>query len=779
MWELISTSQLDLRFILVGDHNYVVGRQNCDINIQDASVSRRQAVLTMAHYESNVAKSFVTPTLTLEDVSKFGTFVNGKPVKTPGGSHITLKHNDEIKFGGSPASIFRAVYEPFIATTSCLEKAPKKCLHKVMSLLGGHIVREWRPTCDLLIMSNINVTIKVICAINNQKHIVTPQYLDDLYSYHRGEKEKPDPFKYLPEVVDQEVPQGVSFHPDIRRATLLEGLKFYFLSALQFNKTNLAVSTAGGQPILLEDGTEEDADAMTLAGTVVVAVTRDVLVTLSPACQKFVRLVYNTLKRKQLRMVTDPEIGWAILTCNTADFCNPKSPITPNMLSSMASQTLSQMTELDTSVAEVKSEKRSFSTSNQQLLEEAESPAKRLRMDDVPKRSNLVASPFSQYGENQKKPSSTVNSYITLAVKHEEPEPSTNNKLDDNPSDNREPSIASKQTGQAADPGSSCTENIVLVHSREPSPQREMSNIFGRRQQPKKTSKCKTSNWDDSDDDEIQTKKKTSKRKPIFLDDEDDEPQPCKKSTVGMDDSDGAEIQSKKTPSKHIFIIDDEDDQPHAGKQSTDDKDFDLPSKHSCAIQKNVMEKADEKVECFAEALDQPFTDADMSSAQGISCHGNIQADAKSSTISESGWLNVCTRKSESANNNDRDLKPDTELLRDKDGKLIQNLCEVKVVELLAHTVKYKNKPAPTSKTKGDERNFKKFQKNKNVGAGKLPTIIGGRDLEVYLGNKQKDFEDIFSNCLAIEKERQAEEKRTRELFDWDEKRKTVNKRIR
>lgn len=48
----------DLRFILVGDHKYVVGRQSCDINIQDASVSRRQAILTMAHYESNVVRMF-------------------------------------------------------------------------------------------------------------------------------------------------------------------------------------------------------------------------------------------------------------------------------------------------------------------------------------------------------------------------------------------------------------------------------------------------------------------------------------------------------------------------------------------------------------------------------------------------------------------------------------------------------------------------------------------------------------------------------------------------
>lgn len=280
------------------------------------------------------------------------------------------------------------------------------------------------------------------------------------------------------------------------------------------------------------------------------------------------------------------------------------------------------------------------------------------------RRSDLVAASFSQYGENQKKPTPTANSNSTIAVKNEEPEPSINNKLDGNSFETSVASILvpSAKSGQTADPGSSCTES--MVHGREPSPQREMNNMFGRREQPKKTSKCKTSNWDDSDEDEIQTKKKkTSKRKPFFLDDEDDELHPCKKSTVGMDDSDEEEIQGKITPSKPIFV-DDEDDKPQPGKQSTADMDFDLPSKQSCAIQKNVMEKVDEKVECFAEALDQPFTDAELSSAQVISCLGNRQANAPCSTVSDSGWLNVCTRKSESANNNDRDLKPDPEVCK-------------------------------------------------------------------------------------------------------------------
>ncbi|CAL1547667.1 unnamed protein product, partial [Lymnaea stagnalis] len=569
MWLLVSLSQPNLKFTIVGDHKYIVGRQGCDIIIPDASVSRKQAVLTMAHYESNVAKSFITPTLTLEDISKFGTFVNGKPVKNPGGSTITLKHNDEIKFGGSPASVFRAIYEPFIATTSCLEKAPKKCLHKVMCLLGGHIVREWRPSCDLLIMSNINVTIKVICAINNQKHIVTPQYLDDMYAFYRDTGERPDAAKYLPEVVDQEVPQGVSFHPNVKRATLLEGLKFYFLSAVQFNKTNLAVSTAGGQPILLEDGTDDDADTMTHDGTVVVAVTRDVLGTLSSTCQKFVKLVYSTLKRNNLRMVTDPEIGWAILTCNTEDFCNPKSPITPNMLSTMASQSLSQMTDLDSShdviVTQVVHGKRTQASLNDSVsmaTEVLESPAKKLKAEEASEgaghHSLITNSATSKHIPSIEKPANVGSSSPVPVCQQDrvgglndhtespqQPQRDSlsvtkcNPLLQESQNKGSNSDIASRKEtvkksanppvqSVLADPEKQTNSLAGWVkvsdkteRRREPSPEDETPSIFAR--QAKKNIKPILPKLDDSDEDElIETTTRGRKRKSLFFMSEED-----------------------------------------------------------------------------------------------------------------------------------------------------------------------------------------------------------------------------------------------------------------
>jgi len=345
MWVIVGKLDSEKKHIIVGRKKYVVGRQACDIVIPDASVSRTQAQLSMFHQEADVVKSFITPVLYLEDVSKFGTFVNGKAVRKSGSNQVSLKDGDEVKFGGSLASVYIAKYEEFVVTTSCIEKAPKKALQKTMASLGGHVVRDWRACCQLLIMPKINVTIKVVCALNEQKYIVTPDYLEDLVNHYLDNKmEKPHPKNYLPEVVDVDVPTGVSFLPDERRATLLKDVKFYFLSAVQFNKTNLAVSTAGGQPILLEDGTEEEAEAMSQPNMVVFHVNKDVMVTLSESCQKFVRLVKTSLTNKKLRMITDPEVGWAVLTCNVDHFCNPTVDLPPGCFAAIATQSMADTT---------------------------------------------------------------------------------------------------------------------------------------------------------------------------------------------------------------------------------------------------------------------------------------------------------------------------------------------------------------------------------------------------------------------------------------------------
>ena len=64
-------------------------------------------------------------------------------------------------------------------------------------------------------------------------------------------------------------------------------------------------------------------------------------------------------------------------------------------------------------------------------------------------------------------------------------------------------------------------------------------------------------------------------------------------------------------------------------------------------------------------------------------------------------------------------------------------------------------------------RNFKKFTKVKHMGADRLPTIIGGRDLEEYCGTSRKVMDDWLKELQEAESQQTQREREAQELFDW------------
>ncbi|XP_005099806.1 nibrin [Aplysia californica] len=818
MWVLVSKTEPEKKHVLVGGKKYVIGRQSCDIVVQDPSVSRTQAELSLFHQESNVMKSFVVPELMLEDVSKFGTFVNGKAVRKSGPSQVSLKSGDEIRFGGTLASVYIAKYEPFIVTASCIEKGPKKALQKTMCALGGHLVRDWRTNCELLVMPKINVTIKVVCALNNQRHIVTPDYLEDLLSFYLGNREKPNPKDYLPEVVDQEVPPGVCFHPDERRETLLNGIKFYFLSAVQFNKTNLAVSTAGGQPILLEDGTEEDAKAMTGPGTVVFAVNRESLVTLSPACQKFVQLVYSFLSKKKLRLVSDPEVGWAILTCNIEQFCNPTSEITPSMYSAVATQmtqcdsqmmtTTTQM-EVDhtapghrSSGVDKKSSASSLNRSVPRLESQMDEGSEQKPVTPPPRNSSARAGRSRRVSP---KPDSEATANPVDSKTPQERETSRPAGSESDKNDNVvsvsgvRDSVVSASEGKSSlrfrlsgDLFSSSTGNSTKVPpdegSREKavseransSEEKETISVFAR--QRKNGSKPTLVRRDSSDDDDVVNRgnRRSVKRKAMFSYDDEEEEKEENARPV------------KRLGKKFVFETEEDsnsttapagDTELHEVKDSEEDISRERRDTSRVVVDSvvNDSEMDDIKPEVSAAPGDWLSVATSVRVKPEPSCSGDgarrsFNRDVDTEDSERDGISGAVPADTHSdVQGLEDDVKPqmeEEELLLDNAGNPLRNFCEVKMVNLLARpigskAVRNSSKGAPSTSSNG-LKNFKKFRKTEHAGTGKLPTIIGGRDLEVYLGNRHKDIEDLFSVGLAEENRQRMEDKRNQDLFDWD-----------
>ncbi|GFO06110.1 nibrin-like [Plakobranchus ocellatus] len=850
MWILESTAHPEQKaHSILGDHKYVVGRQNCDIVVADPSVSRRQAVLTMAHYETNVAKSFVIPTLTLEDVSKFGTYVNGKAVKTAGGNTVTLKEDDQIKFGGTPASIYRVKYHPFLATTSCLEKGPKKALQRVMCLLGGHLVRDWRPACDLLIMSKINVTLKVICAINNQKHIVTPKYLDDLYEHYMGRRDKPDPMGYLPEVVDQEVPSGVSFHPDKRRQTLLKGLKFYFMSPLQFNKTNLAVSTAGGQPILLEDGTEDDAEAMTQDGTAVVLVTKDVMDTLTPASATFVRTVIATLRRKNLRMITDPEIGTAILTCNMVDYCNPRAALAPNLQAAIASQMLSQMQDGDSTtqssfpgagqaVQDFKPEMRSLPVPGTaerlrplRNIDTEPQPIKieKISQDNCNKTSdkgqmarNIAPTATAPHPPGLHRPSSE-STEITLISDPVLALPMWSKEKQDcfetlNTSTTGSRAKTRDGTGSSKAPVSLSTSRLsgdlfsepVSDTAAQPAPssnsgtrpkhcvdnferESEGLSVFARQRNRKRGSSIHLD--DDGSDCEVNIssmKKGVGKHRrftSLFDDDEEEEDDMQRNSTRNAKSS---------VPSKRKPLFDDEDEgmsDINARNKGFQNEKTHIQSKSAGGPGRNyetdvMMEKTEQNLSTNDTMKEgRQYTDLHTSS-KGNHSHSNLTTTSDATVVK-------CPRSllgRQSGDKGQQEAATADNLTSGDGNHLSSSSSSSSSASAVGSRTGWVNVAAQKTRTRSrvadkgrneetvdskDDVDIKPDTETENAGSGKLPTIIGGRDLEEHRTSAHKDLEDLFAEEMKRQNERDEEEKQNRDLFDWDTKsRKTSNRRF-
>lgn len=343
MWYFQSLFNDDRKFCILPGKEYIIGRKECDIIIEnDQSVSRKHAYLKVA-YKTGNADCSSPPIISITDISKFGTLVNNKIVK----GEKLLQHGDEIKFG-SPKSVHRVLYEPFVITMSCLDKNGKKEARNIVSQLGGVLSNDWRKDCIYLIMKNLTVTIKVVCALVSQKAIITVGYLSDLLKYLKGEiPTKPDPEKYLPTVTDNLIRPGVSFQPSAKRLNVFLGMTFYFLCHKQFQKMSLAVELGGAVPVLMDDPPATDLDAFLEAKTVVMNPAPGEVTDKSQ--KDWVDKVKTFLMKKGKYMVQDAEVGYAVLYCSTEDYCNPDKDIS-HLSFSLASQNLASQMAQDTQI---------------------------------------------------------------------------------------------------------------------------------------------------------------------------------------------------------------------------------------------------------------------------------------------------------------------------------------------------------------------------------------------------------------------------------------------
>ncbi|XP_014113513.1 PREDICTED: nibrin isoform X2 [Pseudopodoces humilis] len=336
MWKLVPASGKGEPYRLLSGTEYIVGRKNCSILIQDdQSISRSHAVLTVSRPETSPSQSLSVPILTVRDTSKYGTFVNGSKLN---GTSVSLQSGDRINFGVFESK-FRVEYEPLVVCSSCLDVAQKKALNQAIQQLGGLVVNEWTIECTHLVMVSVKVTVKTICALICARPIIKPEFFSELIRAIQSRQQLPNHESFYPPVDEPSISsENLDLSEHHERKKIFSGKTFVFLTAKQHKKLGPAVVLGGGEVKLMTEGRKEMPLLLSPEVCVVDVVLANSQISGSGSMTDWMDSILTALESKNLRAIPEAEIGLAVIFMSTEKYCNPqKQPASKAVPESSAS----------------------------------------------------------------------------------------------------------------------------------------------------------------------------------------------------------------------------------------------------------------------------------------------------------------------------------------------------------------------------------------------------------------------------------------------------------
>ncbi|NXJ92395.1 NBN protein, partial [Corythaixoides concolor] len=338
---------------LLSDTEYVVGRKNCTILIQDdQSISRNHAVLTVSRPETTSSQSLSVPILTVRDTSKYGTFVNGSKLN---GTSVSLQSGDRINFGVFESK-FRVEYEPLVVCSSCLDVAQKTALNQAIQQLGGLVVNEWTKECTHLVMVSVKVTVKTICALICGRPIIKLEFFVELIKAIQSRQQLPNHESFYPPVDEPSIgTEKLDLSEHHERKRIFSGKTFVFLTAKQHKKLGPAVILGGGEAKLMTEGRKETSLLFSPEICVVDVGLTNSQIPGSDSMRNWTDSVLTVLQSKDLRAIPEAEIGLAVIFMSTEKYCNPqKQPgnkaVTKSTASAVVGHAISQSLAVDETI---------------------------------------------------------------------------------------------------------------------------------------------------------------------------------------------------------------------------------------------------------------------------------------------------------------------------------------------------------------------------------------------------------------------------------------------
>ncbi|XP_014821155.1 PREDICTED: nibrin isoform X2 [Calidris pugnax] len=747
MWKLVSATGKGEPYWLLSGTEYVVGRKNCAILIQDdQSISRSHAVLT--------SQSLPVPVLTVTDTSKYGTFVNGSKLD---GTSVSLQSGDRINFGVFESK-FRVEYEPLVVCSSCLDTAQKTALNQAIWQLGGLVVNEWTKECTHLVMVSVKVTVKTICALICGRPIIKPEFFVELIKAIQSRQQLPKHENFYPPVDEPSIgTEKLDLSEHHERKKIFSGKTFVFLTAKQHKKLGPAVILGGGEAKLMTEGRKEPSFLTSPEVCVVDVGLTNSQVPESDSARNWTDSVLAVLKSKNIRAIPEAEIGLAVIFMSTEKYCNPQKQLGNKAVSTsipasgvVAGRAISQSLAVDETMMATAAEDSTAYVADTEIEEQA-----RMEIENTPLMERRGQMVFHDTITVKKNPStsSSVNAGASVSRVNrtsgfsQKSQPVSPSKI----------SEAGKPSECASRHQSNSIANYFQVaRKRERAEEGEETSVSKLAKVEKRSSpvsQCTereaASVWN-SEAQQHQKENKTGDPNPHLALEDTGIKLTRGSGKLGTDKPDARTASSEK-PALKRKELDDLSEDTEALEIVFGSRDLDWED-----------QMADHDQEAQGNTRKKRCLEAKGSRAQEV----NIKQREENKTLKEEELESVLTSEMKSEIKQELPVLNRHEL-QDDSSNLPSRLLLTEFRSLVVSHPRQSSQLTGNA-SYGGKKNFKTFKKVSYPGAGQLPYIIGGSDLIAHHAKKNSELEDWLRQEMEEQNRHAREESLADDLFRYD-----------
>ncbi|NXN88448.1 NBN protein, partial [Bombycilla garrulus] len=756
MWKLVPASGKGEPYRLLSGVEYVVGRRNCTILIQDdQSISRSHAVLTVTRPETSPSQSLSVPVLTVRDTSKYGTFVNGSKLN---GASVSLQSGDRINFGVFESK-FRVEYEPLVVCSSCLDVAQKNALSEAIQQLGGLVVNEWTKECTHLVMVSVKVTVKTISALICARPIIKPEFFSELIRAIQSRQQLPNHESFYPPVDEPSIgSENLDLSEHQERKKIFSGKTFVFLTAKQHKKLGPAVVLGGGEIKLMTEGRKEMSLLLSPEVCVVDVGLTNSQISGSDSMTNWTGSILTVLESKNLRAIPEAEIGLAVIFMSTEKYCNPqKQPATKAVPESSASavvgRAISQSLAVDETVMPTAADSSTFyiADTEEQTCMEVDNTSQVHRQKKMAVQGTTAVKKNSGTSGNVNAGTSIPREKRTSGFSQRS-QPVSPSKI----------SEAGKPCESASRHQSNSIKNYFQVSRKRERTEEEETSVSKLAKLEEKSSplpKCTESTTSSICNSEAK--------------------QHQKKNNILDPDANFAEDVGIKLMRESVKLTNDGTDtkttsrENHAPKKR---KELDDLSEDTEALE-IVFGSGDVDWEEQMADNDQ-HAQGNKQKKQRLEAKGsriqeeNINQKEDNKVLKEEELGSVLTSEMKCSIKQESSVMVRSRLinhskLQDDSSNLPSRLLLTEFRSLVVSRPR-QNSHLPGNTTAGGKKNFKMFKKVAYPGAGQLPHIIGGSDLIAHHAKKNSELEDWLRQEMEEQDRHAREESLADDLFRYD-----------